>query len=103
MDALIDIWDFLNRNMICKLRKKLFHKTEFNELVIMNRNLKLALILYPVVTAAVVLNLFMVNLILIRIGFNTIPPIYAVWIGIPLSIPVTYFVVKWISGINGGG
>ena len=68
-------------------------------LKLMSRKLKLSLILYPVVTAAVTLNLFMLNLILIRIGFQKFPPIYAVWIGIPLSIPVTYYVVKWIAGL----
>lgn len=60
---------------------------------------KLAIILYPFTAGAVAINLFLLGLIGIALGFPAIPPVTAIWLSIPLGIPATWWAARWVRGL----
>ena len=60
---------------------------------------KLALLFYPFTAAAVAINLFLLGLMWQAIGFPAISPVAAVILAIPLGIPATWIVGRWIRGL----
>lgn len=57
---------------------------------------KLGLLLYPFATAAVAINLFMLALIGSWVELGTLTPMSAVWLSLPLGIPVTWASALWV-------
>ncbi len=57
---------------------------------------KLAILLYPFTTAAVAINLFMLGLIGRVAGIGTLSPNAALLWSIPLGVPVTWLVARWV-------
>ena len=60
---------------------------------------KLAIVLYPFTAGAVAINLFLLGLIGIALGFPAIPPVTAIWLSLPLGIPATWWAAKWVRGL----
>ncbi|MEM9635290.1 MAG: hypothetical protein AAGA50_28460 [Pseudomonadota bacterium] len=60
---------------------------------------KLAIVLYPFTAGAVAINLFLLGLIGIALGFPAIPPVTAIWFSIPLGVPATWLAAKWVRGL----
>ncbi len=61
--------------------------------------LKLKLILYPFVAAAVAINLFMLFLLGQAVGLPVMSSLTALLISIPLGIPATYLTAHWVQGL----
>jgi hypothetical protein len=62
-------------------------------------SLKLKLILYPFVAAAVAINLFMLFLLFQAIGVTAMSPVTALVLAIPLGIPANYLTAHWVQGL----
>ncbi len=60
---------------------------------------KLAILFYPFSAAAVAINLFLLGLLWQSIGWPAVPPVNAIIWSIPLGIPATWLVAKWIRGL----
>lgn len=60
---------------------------------------KLAILLFPFVTAAVAINLFMLGLIGPWLGLPTIPPLTALWVSVPLGLPATWLASRWLRAL----
>lgn len=60
---------------------------------------KLAILFYPFSAAAVAINLFLLGLLWQNIGWSVVSPINAIIWSIPLGIPATWLVAKWIRGL----
>ncbi len=60
---------------------------------------KLAILFYPFSAAAVAINLFLLGLMWQSIGWPVVAPITAIIWSIPLGIPATWFVAKWVRGL----
>ena len=60
---------------------------------------KLAILFYPFSAAAVAINLFLLGLMWQAIGLPAISPVAAVIFSIPLGIPATWLVARWIRGL----
>lgn len=60
---------------------------------------KLALLFYPFAAGAVAINLFLLGLMWQWIGLPAISPVTAVVFSIPLGIPATWLVARWIRGL----
>ncbi|MDN3721345.1 hypothetical protein QW131_24620 [Roseibium salinum] len=52
--------------------------------------------LYPFTAAAVAINLFMLSLMGIAIGLPSLPPVTTIALSIPLGIPATWLVARWV-------
>ena len=61
--------------------------------------LRLSLILYPFVTAAVAINLFMLGLAGAYLDLPSISPVAALCIAVPLGLPATWFAARWLRGL----
>jgi hypothetical protein len=57
---------------------------------------KLAVVLYPFTAAAVAINLFMIGLMWQALGLSAISPVNALILAIPLGIPATILVARWV-------
>lgn len=57
---------------------------------------KLAVVLYPFAAAAVAINLFMLSLMGHVLGLSALAPLTALWLGLPLGFPATWFAAKWV-------
>jgi hypothetical protein len=53
-------------------------------------------VLYPFTAAAVAINLFMLSLMGQAIGLPALAPPTTIWLSIPLGIPATWLVAKWV-------
>lgn len=60
---------------------------------------KLALLLYPFTAAAVAINLFLLGLIAVSVGWPGISPIASLIAAIPLGIPATWAAGRWVRGL----
>ena len=60
---------------------------------------KLALLFYPFSAGAVAINLFLLGLMWQAIGFPAISPVTAVILSIPLGIPATWLVGRWVRNL----
>ncbi len=58
---------------------------------------KLAAVLFPFVTAAVAVNLFMASLLGAAIGLPVLSPIWALIVSLPLGVPATWAARKWVD------
>lgn len=56
---------------------------------------KLAIVLYPFVTAAVAINLFMLGLLGISIGSTSLSPNTTLMLSLPLGLPATWAAAIW--------
>lgn len=61
--------------------------------------LKLFLLLYPFTAAAVAINLFMLGLMGQAVGLPAISPVSALLLSLPLGLPATWAVAKWVRGL----
>lgn len=57
---------------------------------------KLAILFYPFSAAAVAINLFLLGLLWQTIGWPTVTPITSIIWSVPLGVPATWLVAKWI-------
>ena len=60
------------------------------------RSWRLPLALWPFVTAAVAINLFLLGLIGVAVGLPAISPIAALWWSVPLGLPATWAATRWV-------
>lgn len=60
---------------------------------------KLALLLYPFSAAAVAINLFMLGLMWQAIGWPALSPVWALILSVPLGVPATILVARWVRGL----
>lgn len=60
---------------------------------------KLAVVLYPFTAAAVAINLFMIGLMWQVLGWPALSPVTALIVSIPLGIPATIVVARWVRGL----
>ena len=60
---------------------------------------KLALLFYPFAAGAVAINLFLLGLMWQAIGLPAISPVTAVILSIPLGIPATWMVARWVRSL----
>lgn len=60
---------------------------------------KLGVVFYPFSAAAVAINLFMLGLLGPAVGLPAIDPINAIIWSIPLGIPATWLIGKWIRSL----
>ena len=57
---------------------------------------KLAVVLYPFTAAAVAINLFMLGLMWQALGLPAISPVNALILAVPLGVPATILVARWV-------
>ena len=57
------------------------------------------LLLYPFTAAAVAINLFMLGLMGQAMGWPALSPVAALWLCLPLGLPVTWWVTLWVKGL----
>jgi len=55
--------------------------------------------LYPFVTAAVAINLFMLSLMCQTIGLVALTPASAVLFSLPIGLPTTWLASRWIRNL----
>lgn len=60
---------------------------------------KLGTVFYPFSAAAVAINLFMLGLLGPAVGLPPISPIDAIIWSIPLGVPATWLIGKWIRNL----
>lgn len=60
---------------------------------------KLATVFYPFSAAAVAINLFLLGLLWQGIGWPAIDPIDAILWSIPLGVPATWLIGRWIRSL----
>ncbi len=60
---------------------------------------KLAILLYPFTAAAVAINLFLLGLIALAVGWPSIPPLTALAAAIPLGLPASWAAARWVRGL----
>lgn len=60
---------------------------------------KLAILFYPFSAGAVAINLFLLGLMWQAIGLPAISPVTAVIFSIPLGIPATWLVGRWVRNL----
>lgn len=58
---------------------------------------KLAMVLFPFVTAAVAVNLFLASLLGAGIGLPVLSPVWALLVSLPLGVPATMATAKWVD------
>ena len=63
------------------------------------RDWRLALALFPFVAAAVAVNLFMLGLIAPAVDLPTLSPVAACLVALPLGVPATWAVARWVRGL----
>jgi hypothetical protein len=61
--------------------------------------LRLYLALYPFTALAVAINLFMLALLWQALGWPALSPVAALWLCLPLGLPVNWWVTLWIKGL----
>ncbi|WP_369528763.1 hypothetical protein [Shimia thalassica] len=54
---------------------------------------------FPFAMAAVAINLFLLGLMWQAVGLPAISPHLAVWCSVPLGIPATWLLGKWVRGL----
>ena len=57
---------------------------------------KLPVLLFPFVTAAVAINLFLAFLMFHSLGVRSLSPLAALGWSLPLGLPATWAAVKWV-------
>ena len=60
---------------------------------------KLAVVLYPFTAAAVAINLFLLSLMWQAIGLSALSPVQSILYAVPLGVPATYLVARWVRGL----
>ena len=53
--------------------------------------------LWPFATAAVAINLFLLGLIGVSVGWTGIAPGTALWLSLPLGLPATWAAARWVA------
>ena len=56
-------------------------------------------VLWPFVTAAVAINLFLLGLIGIAVGLPALSPLAALWLSLPLGLPATWASARWVVAL----
>jgi len=64
-----------------------------------SRRLRLGLLLYPFVAAAVAVNLFMLGLLAPIVGMAPLSPWAALLAAVPLGLPATWLAARWVGGL----
>ncbi|WP_308445909.1 hypothetical protein [Ruegeria spongiae] len=59
----------------------------------------MALLFYPFAMAAVAINLFMLGLIGVALGWQAIDPVRSVLWAIPLGVPAAWLAGRWVRGL----
>ena len=54
-------------------------------------------VLWPFATAAAAINLFLLGLIGMSVGLPAIAPVTALWLSVPLGLPVTWAATRWVT------
>ena len=54
-------------------------------------------VLWPFATAAAAINLFLLGLIGMAVGLPAIAPVNALWLSVPLGLPVTWAAARWVT------
>lgn len=60
---------------------------------------KLAILFYPFTAAAVAINLFLLALMGQAIGLPALSPVTCLWLSLPLGVPATWLVARWVRGL----
>ena len=55
--------------------------------------------MWPLVTSAVAINLFMLGLLGQAIGLAALSPLTALWLSIPLGLPATWAAARWVRSL----
>lgn len=58
---------------------------------------KLAVVLFPFVTAAVAVNLFLASLLGAVFGLPVLSPVMALVVSVPLGLPATWAAALWVD------
>jgi hypothetical protein len=58
---------------------------------------RLSLILWPFTTAAVAINLYLLGLIGVALGWQALSPVAALWLSLPLGLPATWAAARWVD------
>jgi hypothetical protein len=57
---------------------------------------KLAALVWPFVTSAVAINLFMLGLLWQAVGLPALAPVTVLWLSLPLGLPFTWAAARWL-------
>jgi hypothetical protein len=60
---------------------------------------KLAVLFYPFSAAAVAINVYFIGLMWQAIGIPAITPVVSLIVSVPLGVPATWLIAKWIRGL----
>lgn len=60
---------------------------------------RLGLILWPFVTSAVAINLFLLGLIGESYDLGSLSPVSALWLSLPLGVPATWVAARWVKSL----
>lgn len=60
---------------------------------------KLAAVLYPFVTAAVAINLFLASLLSTWLGVSVLSPVASLLLSLPLGLPASWATARWVDGL----
>lgn len=55
--------------------------------------------LWPFVTSAVAINLFMLGLLGQAVGLPALSPFAALWLSLPAGLPATWAAARWLRGL----
>lgn len=58
---------------------------------------KLAVVVFPFVTAAVAVNLFLASLLGASLGIPVLSPLHALALSVPLGIPAAWAAARWVD------
>lgn len=58
---------------------------------------KLAVVLFPFVTAAVAINLYLAFLLGASVGLPVLSPVWALVASVPLGVPASYAAAAWVD------
>ncbi|MFO1203090.1 MAG: hypothetical protein U1E58_10705 [Tabrizicola sp.] len=56
-------------------------------------------VLWPFATATVAINLFLLGLIGVALGWRAIAPVTALWAALPLGLPATWIAARWVASL----
>ena len=59
----------------------------------------MGLLLYPFTASAVAINLFLLGLLGQSVGLPALPPVQAAIWAVPLALPATWAVARWVRGL----
>lgn len=60
---------------------------------------KLGILVWPFVTSAVAINLYMLGLLWQAVGLPALSPLTALLFALPLALPFTWAAARWLRGL----